>query len=233
MPVYNVNGTDMANLLLVFVKDWPEVWALLIPLLVLLKKGRQPAVHTPVILYIMAALLINLLIDLIWKFKWMMYGNQQYNGFLYNVHSIVRFLLFDQYFSKIQPAHATNLKRGIQVAFIAFVLINFGFFEKFFDPSTPFSGRLLCVEAILLLVLCLNYYFSRFATEEESGTRQPDFWIVTGLSMYVVINFFIFLLYSKLSQQSVPFGVALWNMHNISYIALNLFFAKAFYEAGK
>ncbi|HEY8898684.1 MAG TPA: hypothetical protein VIM79_27835 [Niastella sp.] len=213
--------------------DWSEVWSLLIPAAILLLYRHQPPVNKPVYSYIITALIINITVNLIWKFRLIEYNGQVYNGFLYNVHAIVRFLLFDLYFRKLRIAHFYKIRHSLRPLFIAFVVINFTFYEKFYDYHTPFSSRLLSVEALGLLFLCMQFYISRLSMEEETNIKQPEVWIVTGLSIYVTINFFIFLLYDKLSQQSARFAVDLWNVHNISYIILNLFIAKAFYESGK
>ena len=145
----------------------------------------------------------------------------------------MRFLLFDMYFRKLRMAHFHKIRNSLRPLFAVFVVIDFTFYEKFYDYHTPFSSRLLSVEAIGLLFLCMQFYISRLSMEEEMNSKQHEVWIVTGLSIYVTINFFIFLLYDHLAQQSARFAVDLWNVHNVSYVILNLFIAKAFYESGK
>jgi hypothetical protein len=60
-----------------------------------------------------------------------------------------------------------------------------------------------------------------------SGT--PEFWVTTGLSIYVVINLPIFLFYNALSAQFEKFAIDIWNIHNLSYLILAVFLAKSFY----
>jgi hypothetical protein len=38
-------------------------------------------------------------------------------------------------------------------------------------------------------------------------------------------------LYNELSASDVPFAVDIWTVHNLSYILLQLFLAKALYES--
>lgn len=213
------------------VLDWSEVWSLLIPISIVLERKQQPAINRPIIVYVVLAFLINLACNIIWKWGLLTHDNIPYNGFLYNIHSIIRFFLFDFYFSKLHKNHSPAFSKVIRIVYGLFIVINFGFYEKFYDYSSPFSSLLLSIEAVLLLVLCLQYYFYKFSREEESRVAQPDFWIVTGLSIYVTLNFFIFLLYERLSRYSSEFAIQLWNVHNLSYIVLNLFLAKAFYES--
>ena len=51
--------------------------------------------------------------------------------------------------------------------------------------------------------------------------------------MYVVFNFFYFLFYTTLLEKGqVHFIMFMWNFHNVSYIILCIFIAKAFYVTG-
>ena len=64
--------------------DWSEVWALLIPLFVLLFKRQRPRFLKPVIIYLWLALAINVVIDMIWVYKryfpdWLQSNNPYYN----------------------------------------------------------------------------------------------------------------------------------------------------------
>src|ERR687886_624535 len=87
--------------------DWSEVWALLIPLTILLFYRKQPRILKPVIIYIWLALLINLAIDVSWKLlvkykktaipTWIPAWFQS-NNYMYNIHSIVRFICFTSFF---------------------------------------------------------------------------------------------------------------------------------------
>ena len=97
--------------------------------------------------------------------------------------------------------------------------------ENFFRQDT-FSSRLMATEAGILLFYCLQYYLFKLQEESTTTKRSGDFWMVTGLSIYVVFNFPFFLLYTSLKVKD---QVNWWNIHNISYIILCIFIAKAFY----
>lgn len=213
------------------VLDWSEVWALLIPLTILMVK-QQPAKLKLVVAYVWAALIINLAIDLVWKFRMLLPAAYNSNNFLYNLHSIVRFYLFSAFFIHLQQPFCVTVKKIVPVCFTLFMIINFTFFENFFD-YWKFSSRLLSIEAALLLFYVLQYYL--FKINDNIGTKITDnvFWVVTGLGIFVALNFFIFLLYNELTLRFQRFAISLWSVHNISYIILNLFLAKGFYESGK
>jgi hypothetical protein len=209
--------------------DWSEVWALLIPILF---HKKQPAIIKPVVFYVWAALIINLAIDLTWKFRNILPDAYNSNNYLYNLHSVIRFFLFSTFFIRLRQPFLVTIKKLIPFAFLAFIMINFGFYENFFD-YWKLSSRLLAVEAILLLFYTLQYYLFKINDHAEVNIFNSDFWIVTGLGIFVTFNFFIFLLYNELTLRLQYFAITLWNVHNISYIIFNLFIAKGFYESRK
>lgn len=210
--------------------DWSEVWAPMIPLLILLKYKKQPPYLKPVIVYLFLALLINLLIDVKWKFEDYMPLWFRDNNFLYNVHSIVRFTCFVSFFNRLRQPYLVWIKKMI-IPFLslAFLFINFYYLEYFFQHNT-FSSRLLATEAGLLLFYCLQYYLYRMQEEQVVHEQTPDFWVVLGLSIYVVINFPIFLFYSSMivDKRWWSVAIALWNIHNAAIIFFCVFIAKAF-----
>jgi hypothetical protein len=216
--------------LLSVILDWSEVWALLIPLLVLMFRHRQSSMLSPVIVYLCLALALNLFADIIAGFKqpyhfpaWL-----QSNNPVYNIHSVVRFACFG-YFLISLPQHAFKTgKKVIVVIFALFVMINFILFEKFFYYA-HLSGNLLSAEAYLLLIYCMLYYLTVLNNEEQIISKDPAFWIATGLSIYVVVNFFVFLFYVPMIAQNPVLAMDIWNVHNIAYIILCLFITRALY----
>ena len=113
-----------------------------------------------------------------------------------------------------------RIKATIPFAFIFFVIINFVFFENFFNRYN-LSSRLLAIEAALLLFYCLQYYI--FLILDDKGTHflnQPGIWVVIGLTFYVATNFFIFLFYDYLIKHNETFAVDIWDVHNIAFIFL-------------
>jgi hypothetical protein len=184
--------------------------------------------------------LINLLIDLLADYK-RIWGLKEgdflwNNNFLYNLGSIIRLLCFAWFFILLRQRFMHRVKAVIPFAFIAFVIVNFMFFEKFIPMTRheSFSSRLLATESALLLFLCLQYYIYLILEERISElTRQQGFWVVTGLSVYVAANFFIFLLYDYLTDVKRHFAVNIWDVHNAVFIILCIFIAAQFYQENK
>jgi hypothetical protein len=206
--------------------DWSEAWAPLIPLAVWMRHREQPRYLKPVVLYVGFSLVTNVAIDLIWKLRLVIPVPYNSNNWLYNVHSVGRFLLMAAFFIRLRQPFLRVVKWVGVVFFIGFVVVDFGWFERFFDYAN-LSSRLLAMEAGLLLFYCLQYYFYKVKEDLEIGRGQPDFWVVTGLGIYVAINFFIFLLYTELSVYYTRFAVDIWSIHNVSYVLLHICLAKA------
>ena len=211
--------------------DWSEVWAVLIPFVVLLYRRRQPKHFKPIIAYLVIAFVLDLFIDVGWLYtKYMPYWLQS-NNYLYNAHSIIRFICFGYFFLLLDPGQPSIIKKTISILTALFIAINFMFFENFFEFQT-FSSRLFAVESAVLLLFCLLYYKKNFEDMNTSDKWPAEFWIVTGMSIYVVFNFPYFLFYTTLVENHKKFAEAMWNFHNVFFIILFIFIAKGFYVAG-
>ena len=215
-----------------WILDWSEVWAPLIPLIYFLYHRNQPRILSPVIAYLLFAFIINLAGDIIGDFKkylpWWLHSNNP----LYNVHSVIRFCCFSYFFIMLRQSSFSKLRYILPYLSFLIILINFIYFENFGNPD-HLSGNLFSTEAYFLLVYCMLYYLSKLRDEEDEIVRGPDFWVVTGLSIYVVINFFVFLFYVPMISQNARLADNMWDVHNIAYIILCLFITRAFYEPAR
>jgi hypothetical protein len=209
--------------------DWLEVWALFIPLFVVFTKSKQTGYLKPIIIYLWLALIINLLANISWKFKahynlpiW-----YQSNTYFYNIHSVTRFFLFSWFFIKLKQPFFPTLKKIITVLFLIFLAVNFIFFQNFFDTRI-ISSRLMAIEAGFLLLYCLQFYLYLLKEEETSFSQLPSFWIVTGLSIFVVVGFPIYLFYEVAVEQNKYFIINIWIVQKVAFLIFCLFIAKAF-----
>ena len=207
--------------------DWSEAWAPIIPLFILLKNRNQPSFLRPVIIYIVIAFFINLAGDIIGEFKNYFPQWLKENTYLYNIHSLIRFVCFSFFFMGLKQQHYTNIKKTILVIYLVFLFIDLTFSENFFS-TTSIGSNLFTVEAFLLLVYCLLYYLSKLKNENDAMMSGADFYIVTGLSVFVVINFFVFLFYDSMLKENWRLADNMWAVHNVAYILFCLFIAKAF-----
>lgn len=185
---------------------------------------------TPVVVYLCLALVLNLFGDVIADFKrsyhfpsWL-----QSNNPIYNLHSVLRFGCFSYFFMSLPQTRFKTFKKTIIIVFVLFFVVNFAFFEQFFYPN-HLSGNLLSAEAYLLLIYGMLYYLTVLSDEDDAAFKGPVFWIVTGLSLYVVINFFVFLFYVPMITQKGVLALDIWNVHNVAYIILCFFITRSFY----
>lgn len=214
--------------------DWSEVWGLMIPINAYFKNRRQPDFMNPIVIYIWIALILNLAAD------GLMFYNQVYEGFtvsnnlIYNLHSIIRFACFSNFFILLKQTYFNKIKRWLPLVSLLFVIMNFTLVadEDIFNWN-KLSGNLLSAEAYFLLIYCMLYYLSQLKEDVEIITSGKDFWITTGISFYVVINFFIFLFYDPMYDLAVKNNdnlvVKMWDVHNVAYVLLCIFIAKALY----
>lgn len=208
--------------------NWSEVWAVLIPLFVLLSRRHQPAFLKPVIVYLWAALIINLAADIIGDFRSLLPSWIQGNNILYNIHSVIRFACFSLFFIRLAQPAFVQIKKALPLLFILFITINFSVVESFFTPG-HLSGNLLAAEAYLLLIYCMSFYLSQVKEDKKILIQDKAFLVVTGLSIYVVSNFFVFLFYVPMIRANPQLAANMWYVHNFSYLILCLAISRSFY----
>lgn len=216
------------NSVFISILNWSEVWALFIPLLVLMIRRKQPFYMKPVILYLWLALPLNLVCDILSDYNDAHRDQLISNNPLYNIHSIVRFICFSYFFILLKQKFFKTVNKYIPVIYFVFVAINFIFFENFFYQYN-ISGNLLSMEAFLLLIYCMLYYLSQLKSETEGITATKGFWVITGLAIYVAANFFVFLFYVPMITENPALANKMWDLHNVAYILLCIFISKAFY----
>ena len=227
--------------------DWSEVWATLMPLIVFFILRPNAQWIKPMVIYLCALLAIFLLIDITWKhktlgiedwtkrvFSFLFPGPKEddFNNIVfYNILSPIRLVFITGFFVAINKSYK-KLQLAIAVFFVAFVIINFCFFENI---NTDFSSRLFSIEAGIVLLYCLLFiYHVNLSDEIVSITALSEFWAVTGFTLYASVNFFIFMFFQYLLVAAKEkFAIDIWYVHNISYIVLNLFIAFAIFKAEK
>jgi hypothetical protein len=219
--------------------DWSEVWAPLIPLIVWLFVKPKHKWVKPVIIYLFLAFIFCSALDVIWKqnhlglnkwfdqnFQWWP-KDQGYmkNTIFYNFISISRLLLFAWFFNCFGGVFV-KLNKYIPFLFILFTITNFIFFEKIED----FSSRLITLEAAILLFYSILYFFRVLKDDspDDEAASKEVFRVVMGLSIYVALNFFIFLLYKQLTTSFTELAKQIWPIHNLSNIIFCLLIALAF-----
>lgn len=221
--------------------DWSEAWALLIPLTFYFIWRPKHAWVKPVVIYLVVAFLLNLTADMIWKkglpflefpvrdaftFLYVPQYKQISNNLFYNLHSILRLLLFTWFFYKLDPVFFKKINWIVVPLFILFVLINFYYFA---DIIVLPNSALFAVEAALLLFYCIAYFIRLNRDDRLTDPfSESSFKIVSGLTLYNAINFPIFIFYDYLITSNDDYSEDIWTVHNITYIILNILIAFSF-----
>jgi hypothetical protein len=231
---------------------WAELWVLMFPIFAILKYPKQPRFMYPVIVFIFVTLWFNGLIhmvgiffdsslisyqNLLKVFKKLPGFNSFYtqltpshktNTIFYNSLSLTRFICFVVFFFSLKNVTLKKFYYWIVGIFSMIFFLYFSFIDSFFNPR-HISSDLMTGEAFFLLCFCLLYYLSILREEPQSFWARKDFWVVTGISFFSAINFFLFLFYLPLLEESVKNAINIWRIYDIAFIVFILFLTKAFY----
>ena len=204
--------------------QWSEVWALLIPLAIIILFSTKGGGMLPVILYICIAFILNLAAIIISIYHERLPSYFQNNNVLYNLHSFVRVLLLGWYIINLKLLSSSRLIKIVIPAYILFVLLNFIFREN----PLLLSSHLFSAESIVLLVLSFLYFFRSMQDESKiDWLKHPSFLVCTGISLYEALSFFIFLFFYPLFEKNPEFGMLTMKIFSISYIIFCIFLALA------
>lgn len=216
-----------------FIIVWSEVWALLLPLLFfLLSRKKLSKQLKPILNYTVIALFLNLIANLISSQKKLGLNLPWHNNILlYNIHSIVRLILFVWFFWMLEPDFIRKSKFRSVVFSLLFIVIALALFESIAGKSI--SNYSYSVSVSLLLFFCVKYYFFYLKKEHVSFVTLPSFWIVTGLGLFVAITFPIFLFYRVALLQSPDMAVMMWRWQNLAFVLLNVFLSIGIYVSLK
>ncbi|MBK7560212.1 MAG: hypothetical protein IPI68_01515 [Chitinophagaceae bacterium] len=214
--------------------DWSEVWALLIPLIIIAICNPKEK-HIRILRgYVLIGFILNFSATFMLEYydlvpTWMYVNNMVNNNLPYNIHSIIRVLFFSWYIIIIiGQFRFSGILKLILAAYMVLVLINFIFIESPFFLST----HLFAAESIVLLIMCLSYFFRSIQDESHTNwLKHPSFLVCAGICLYEVITFFIFLFFYPLSQKDPEFFVVTMRIYNITFVLLCILLALAFYKS--
>lgn len=218
--------------MMVEIFNWSELWSLFIPIGVWIRHREQPGYMLPIIWYLLIAVGINAMCDYIAWYSTAYYNPEvpdwrDSNTILYNSHSLVRFFLFSWFFVRLKFVNKKWIL-GVQIIFIAGSVLISSFTSESLWNKRSISGVQFTLEALLLLVLCLGYYLKLLAANAPQIASIKSFWVVSGIAMYCVVNFFVFLYYNPLLLSNIPAALKVWRVHNLAFILWNILIAIAF-----
>lgn len=215
--------------------DWSEVWALLVPLTILILYHTEGKGLRALKGYIITGFILNLIAICMVEFYqyvpgWMYIDDFVNNNIVYNIHSLVRVLLLSSYILAARPYGYTALLKAILAAYLLFILINFTFFASPFYLDT----KLFAAESIVLLIMCFACFFHSLHDESHTNwLKDPAFIVCTGICLYEVLTFFIFLFFYPLSTTNTAFFVVTMRIYTGAFILLCILLAVALYQTVK
>jgi hypothetical protein len=207
---------------------WSEVWALLIPLIVLWKYKPDQKELKPLIVYVIIAFLINSIATPIGAFSKYMPEGLKTNTIFYNIHSIVRVFAFGLYLAQFKTLWSHQVIKFTLPVYVLAAIVNFTFWES---PGT-FSIFTYAIESILVLAYCICFFLASIQDDSDVIWMQhPAFIICSGISFYESISFFIFLFLYAIDAIDPNFTTIILEIFSVAYIILCIIFAIMFKKA--
>lgn len=215
------------------ISDWSEVWALFIPLAVILRKPRRCRECLPLVIYVFVALLLNIISVLIQLYQDEMPAYLQNNNLFYNLHAVARVYLFSWYIGLISNKRFSSVAKAAIIVFSLFLAVNFIFIESILD----LSKWLPVAETVILLLLCMKYFlFSIKDDSEINWIKDPSFSACTAIALYVAATFFVFLFITSpwvTYKVNLQFTLMIAEFYKLIFLIYCVLLAIAIYRTSK
>lgn len=158
--------------------------------------------------------------------------NFRYDEYIDYLFTLVELLIFSIFFYNI--LNNTILKKLIQVitlAFILFAIVSILTNKYFYYAiSQQARNRIYTIEAIVLIFYCVFYYIGLFKKSIYPDLiNEPSFWIVTGISFFMICTLPYSLMEIYLLKNFKLIGYQLYSIFYVFYILLFIMIIKGFY----
>ncbi|MBL0130104.1 MAG: hypothetical protein IPP43_02405 [Chitinophagaceae bacterium] len=138
--------------------DWSEVWALLIPLIIIAICNPKEK-HIRILRgYVLIGFILNFSATFMLEYydlvpTWMYVNNMVNNNLPYNIHSIIRVLFFSWYIIiTIGPFRFSGILKLILAAYMVLVLINFILLNLLFSKHPSFCSGKYCAPGYVFVI---------------------------------------------------------------------------------
>jgi len=209
---------------------WSEVWALLIPLIILLIFKPKGKSIRPLIIYVYVGFGLNLISTILYVYHYQMPVFLQNNNIYYNLHSIARVIFFSWFILSIRSQKSLFFYRILILAYGIFIVANFAFFENILF----LSSHIHTIESITLIVLCSIFFLNTIWDNSDiNWLSRSSFFVCAAIGLYEVIGLFIFLFFYELAGKDKEFGQITMLIRKISLIILCLLLCLSFIQAAR
>ena len=186
----------------------------------------------PISIYIWVALLFNLIANIISSQKVLGINLPWHNNIIiYNAHSVARLIFFMWFFWILEPDFVKRSAFKVVVFLVLGLAIALAIYEFYADEVI--SSYSYSTGSSLLLFFCIKYFLFALKTEDSGFSRQPSFWIVTGLGLFVVVTFPIYLFYKMAHVQDPYIADNIWRVQNIAFLVMCIFIGVGFFVSDK
>ena len=111
--------------------------------------------------------------------------------FIYDIFTVVEFSLFSWFFYLI--VHNILIKKAIFPLIAIFCTFSLSLYI-FLPENTSFSSKLVGVESVLIITMCIYYFFDQL---KQSNTlliySSINFWVIISFLIYISGTFFLFI----------------------------------------
>lgn len=136
-----------------------------------------------------------------------------------HVYTVIEFTLLMMFYYPLSSGTMQKVISGIIIGFVGFALL-FAFVISDFWHFNTISRT---IEAFIFTVAGLLFFYSMLKKESNLKLeKNPLFWINTGILLYFMGNFFLFMLNSFL-QTKASFQTY-WTLHSVLNILKNVLF---------
>jgi hypothetical protein len=206
------------------------VWALLIPLIVILILRPHSQRTKWLVAYVIIAFILNFLAIFIVEYYYLTpaWMKAKGNNIFYNLHALVMVICFSCYLMAARKYKYIVILKSLFIIYLAFVALNFGLWES----RNLLSTRHFTAGSIILLIFCLCFFFSSILEESEiNWLKEPSFLIGVAVFLYQAITFFIFLfiypMYNETYNKDLSFAMLMMRVYQVVFVVFCLLIAFA------
>lgn len=145
-----------------------------------------------------------------------------HNLFLYHTNCLLSFLILSAFYKTL-----FNSKISARIILATAIIFSLFFFYSImmWEDANVFNSNTFGLASFILCGYSLYYYLRIFKNPaKEPISSSQNFWFNTGIFSYYTANFFIFLTYNKLTHDKAPLLTLVWQIHNIIFLIMCVYF---------
>lgn len=110
---------------------------------------------------------------------------------LFDVFTVIEFILFSLFFYLIiTNSKIRKLTFLLLIGFVIFSVVDYLFIRKKNSFNSITSG----IEAVLIIIMCIYYFFDRLKQPNPALLGSFNFWIIIAFLIYLAGTFFLFIM---------------------------------------